>query len=842
MSVEACLQRGTSTLSAVPQGSVTIPLIVTPGTAERRDYGEGSPRSDGTRRYIIRIHGAHQRSCGVANFPTHRDVDHDDETLTVALDTANLPSGMLVGSPSSVEVTIRDLRNAPETELPPARTSVGPDAGPYATLISRMREYRNDPRYVRYKSHTDRWDRALLAFGETVPDGSLTAMTAAQAQALANKPWGTRWVAVARALRHIESGRVPRTQPAPPKPVEPVAVAEPPVRILTTVPVGREGWNAGVVFTVRLDRAASQTVTVNYATADGTGRWSGIAPARAGADYTAISGTLSFARGETRKTIKVPIVDDSIDEGMEYFLLRFSNPEGATLAARYRETQGLIRNSDPLQAMWLSRFGRAAASDAVATVTARFETPRAAGSHLTVGGQRLDLARAGDGQALSDALTGLARAFGAPEAPDATAADPFARPGWSGAWDAPAGPAGARSIDARELLRGTSFRAVLASGAGMQLTSWGQGAAVSRFSGSVPGFELSGGTATGSLGVDYERGRLLAGFAMTHSVGDGAAHDAEWRYAMGSTVTTVLPYARLRLSERLSAWGLAGTGTGRLTLDLDGGVSQHYGTSLAMTLAAAGVRGDLVTPAAAGGFALALKADAFWVQTASDAVTASAFGSLMGAQGESSRVRAVLDGSRTFALASGATLAPSVQLGLRHDGGDAETGTGLEFGAGLGYADPSRGLDLALRVHGLAVHAEDDYGEWGVSGQFRLAPGAAGRGWSASLTPSYGVDPGGTERLWALPDASRLAADGEAVPSSRLDAELGYGIGLLGGGFTGTPHVGFGLADTAREVRMGWRLSPASGGGFEVNLDAARRDNVGDAPEHRIGVGATARW
>ena len=39
---------------------------------------------------------------------------------------------------------------------------------------------------------------------------------------------------------------------------------------------------------------------------------------------------------------------------------------------------------------------------------------------------------------------------------------------------------------------------------------------------------------------------------------------------MGSSVTTALPYVRLALSERLSAWGLAGTGTGRLTLDLDG--------------------------------------------------------------------------------------------------------------------------------------------------------------------------------------------------------------------------------------------------------------------------------
>ena len=215
----------------------------------------------------------------------------------------------------------------------------------------------------------------------------------------------------------------------------------------------------------------------------------------------------------------------------------------------------------------------------------------------------------------------------------------------------------------------------------------------------------------------------------------------------------------------------------------------------------------VVTPAEPGGFALALKADAFWVRTESGRVAESEFGSFMGARGESSRVRAVLDGSRTFALAGGPTLAPSLELGLRHDGGDAETGTGLEFGAGLGYANPSRGLDMSLRLHGLAVHAEDGYDEWGVSGQLTLVPGEAGRGLSASLTPSWGVDPGGSGQLWAQPALTGLAANGDTDPSSRLDGELGYGMAMFGGRYTGTPNAGFGLSEAAREYRMGWRLT-----------------------------------
>ena len=602
-----------------------------------------------------------------------------------------------------------------------------------------------------------------------------------------------------------------------------------PARIRVQDARAKEGKDASLDFAVTLSRAASGPVSVDYATKDGT--------AAAGADYTAASGTLTFAAGETAKTVSVALLDDAIDEGKETFTLKLSNPRGAYLRKMHREAKGVIKNDDPLQQAWLGRFGRAAASDAIAAVTARFETPRGAGSHLTFAGQRLDLSGegAGDGAALANAVAGLARAFGAEEAPAMTD-DP---------WNDPAAAPG-RAMSTRELLMGTSFRAVLGQGAGAQLTSWGQGASVSQFSGAVPGLSLSGESATGALGMDYERGALLAGFAMTHSLGAGTAHGAGQTYAMGSAVTTMLPYARFALSERISAWGMAGTGSGGLTLDLEDDAAQRYRTDLSMTLAAAGVRGDLLTPTqGAGGFALALKADAFWVRTESDALSTPGVGNLAAARADASRLRAVLDGSRTFALASGATLAPSLELGVRHDGGDAETGTGLELGAGLGFADPSRGLDMALRVHGIAAHAGDGYREWGVSGSLRLAPGAAGRGLSMSLTPSYGADPGGSERLWTLPDASALAANGDAPASSRLDTELGYGLPVFGGGFTGTPNVGLGLSDTARELRMGWRLAPAANGttGFELSLDATRRESAGDGgAEHGVVLRARTSW
>ena len=80
--------------------------------------------------------------------------------------------------------------------------------------------------------------------------------------------------------------------------------------------------DGSVGFLVTLDPAASGTVTVNYATQDGT--------AAAPADYTATSGTVTFAPGETRKsTALVPIADDNEEDTGETFSLLLSNPTGS---------------------------------------------------------------------------------------------------------------------------------------------------------------------------------------------------------------------------------------------------------------------------------------------------------------------------------------------------------------------------------------------------------------------------------------------------------------------------------------------------------------------------------
>ena len=627
--------------------------------------------------------------------------------------------------------------------------------------------------------------------------------------------------------------------------------------IVTRRSTAREGTDDAVVFTVRLGRAASHAVTVDWASADGVGRWMGFAPpATAGADYTASSGTLTFAPGQTFGSVRVPILDDAIDEGMEHFLVRFSNPQGATLAAPYREAVGLIRNDDHLQSMWLARFGRTVGSQVTDAVSERLSGGLSPGAHATLAGQSVDLTKTDDGQALTDVLTGFAQAFGAPGAPgnddpgSGAGAGPFGRHGLGSAWNDPVTTSGARSVTGRELLLGSSFHvAGTGEGSGPGLAAWGRvahGSFDGEHADDTGSTRVDGEVVTGVLGADADFGRLLAGVAVSLSEGDGRfdspGADVGGKGKIESKMTTVSPYARFKVTERVSAWGLAGWGTGDMTIRFDDGVMDPVRTDLSMQMGAIGARGGLLTQEGPSGMDLALKTDAFFVRVESEAAVNS-----VETQADASRVRLVLEGGRTFAVGGGATIRPLLELGVRYDGGDAETGAGVEVGGGVAYADAASGLSVDARARMLAAHADSDYEEWGASATVRLDPGETGRGLSLSLAPTIGTASSATERLWGARDARGLAPGGAFEAARGLRAEAGYGMSLLGDRFTGTPNVGFGMSDGgARDYRLGWRLTSAVRGdpGFEVSLDATRREAANDdgPPEHGVMLRSLIRW
>ncbi len=622
----------------------------------------------------------------------------------------------------------------------------------------------------------------------------------------------------------------------------PSATVGGPVRVRLAGGRAREGRDASLDFAVTLSREAAHEVSVDYATADGT--------ATAGEDYEAASGTLVFAPGETAKTVSVAILDDAVDEGKEKFRLGLSNPKGAYLRGIHREAAGVIANQDPLQRAWLARFGRAAAGHLTDAVSGRLADGLAPGTRATLAGQALDLSRTDDARALAEAVTGLARAFGAREA--ANDGDPFARRGLGGgAWDAPtAASAPARSVTGRDLLLGSSFHlASKGGGRGPGLAAWGR-AAHGRFDGEEASdrgpMGIDGEVLTGMLGVDAEWDRVLAGIAVSLSEGEGRFDDPGVdKGRVESRMTTVSPYAKVKLTGRVSAWSLAGRGTGSMTITQEARTNpvraaKATRADLSMRVGAVGARGALLTPERNRGMDLSLRADAFFLRMESEKAPDSA-----GTEADASRVRLVLEGGRAFEMSETATLRPSLELGVRHDGGDAETGTGFELGGGVSYRDTASGLSVEARARMLVAHADSEYEEWGASATVRLDPGERGRGLSFSLSPTVGAASSATERLWGARDALSLAPDGGEFEAARsLRGEMGYGVALFGGRFTGTPNAGFGLSDTAREFRMGWRLASAVRDGFELNIDATRREaaDSGEPAEHRAMLSATIRW
>ena len=638
-----------------------------------------------------------------------------------------------------------------------------------------------------------------------------------------------------------------------------------------------------MTFDVRLNRAARSPVTVSYRTVDGT--------AIAGQDYVAVSGVLRFEPGETVKTITVTVKTDPHDDPGETFRMVLSNPSGAYLGDG--EATGTIRNSGPMPGAWLSRFGRVAADQAVQSIGERVRegTRPRQDNQFTLGGRRADtyfdsfMPRTGDDGAerrqggaslladdgfLSDdsvlagdgALTpdpgpadsslagSSSSAGGSPVAGrspsaerssriampwdglDAIPTDIDARPGMtstSRTWQPPT---------LRELMMGASFdysRALDENGEPRpsgwlgEWSSWGRTAAT-RFAGADGPLSINGEVATATLGFDSQWDRWIGGVALSYSEGEGAyTHRSVTGGAVSSSLTSLMPYASYTLNDRTSVWGTLGYGVGDLTLTPEG-ASAGIETDLSTALAAFGGRG--VLNARVAGIRLAWVSDALLTETSSDTVQG-----LNGAAGGTSRVRLMLEGSGSVAL-GGVVLRPRVEAGLRYDGGDAETGAGIELGGGLGYA--AGRIAVQVNARGLVAHEDAAYEEWGFSGSVQYRPGKDGRGLTMQLGSAWGATQSGVQSLWARADASGLARSTGFQAAQRFQAELGYGLAGPKGRALWVPFLQGESSGGAQALVLGVRMT--SGAHISAGLEIGGRASAGAEIEPAVQLNGSVRW
>ena len=510
------------------------------------------------------------------------------------------------------------------------------------------------------------------------------------------------------------------------------------------------------------------------------------------------------------------MLDDAHDEGEETFVLALSNVSGARVEDA--EATGTIENTDLLPAALLARFGRASAQHVVEHVEARMAKPREPGFRARFAGQdvRPGMAR--------DFALGFLSQFGRPAGTSPMGASSMAShasgagmgsPGMTrqnlrmgGAAslrgpEASSGPGGGfldSVLPGGDLLSGSEFELNREQHGGV-LSVWSRSAR-SNFGGRQGALSLNGDVRTTMLGADYTRGRLVAGLSMARSQGLGG-YGGRHVGQVESSVTGLYPWLGYKVNDRVSVWGVTGYGAGALRLTPDRAAALESGLSMAM--AAAGTRGELVGSRAGGGFRLAFKADALWVGTSVDGVD-SAAGRLSASAAAVTRVRTGIEGSRGFTLGGRMSLTPSVEVGLRQDGGDAETGTGVDVVGGLAFTDSSTGLSLDMQVRTLVAHQADGFTDRGMSLSFGWNPTPSSPlGFAARVAPSWGGLGQGSEALWGGGPLSQSGAYGGQASAGRVDAELGYGL-PVGRRLVGTPRVGFGTSAYGRDYQLGYSL------------------------------------
>ena len=545
----------------------------------------------------------------------------------------------------------------------------------------------------------------------------------------------------------------------------------------------------GMVFVATMGAVAGRTLTWEFETRDGS--------AVADEDYRRSAGTLVFEAGETRRTIPVTILDDTMDEVEEDFKITVRNPRDSGLAVP--EPTGLILDDDDNAVVadaWASRFGRTVATQVVNAVAGRFAGMGGPGSHFLFG------------------------------------MDPFSTFGRAGArgnhrWEnqwRETSSGGSESVrlglNPGRILSGTSFVYQTEEGEPSdggfdgRWTAWGRGSFL-QFDGLDPGVGVSGEVFNITTGFDYETGPVTVGLALAGSVGTGDYHVArtgiqsERMGEIWSLLGSAHPYVHVALAEWLRVWGLGGIGSGTLRIS-----GSEQDADLGMRMWAFGGRSDLRVPGL-GGLRFALKSDMFWVEMDADATDTR-----RGSTAEARRLRLMLESSFRVISFWGGEFSPLLEAGIRDDAGDAESGRGLEVASGFRFQNRDRGFFVEATARTLVSHEDETYREWGIGGTLRLDPGPDYLGLAIQINSSQGAAASSVQRMWSDPGAVTYFP---GMAQGRHEAEVGYGFRALRGGVMVIPFSGFAYSPSgANSFRLGSRVRLGSRWMLSLQADRNR--------------------
>uniref|UniRef100_UPI003F4C27A9 putative Ig domain-containing protein n=1 Tax=Xanthomonas cannabis TaxID=1885674 RepID=UPI003F4C27A9 len=313
----------------------TVTLTNPSSTAVSIGFSVGGTATSGTDFAAVNsplVIPAGQTSGSIVIDPTADATSEPDETVVITL---NAGSGYVVGSPNSATGTILndDVPSLSINDVSVNEGNAGTTTATFTVSLSQPAGAGGVSFDISTADGTANAGSDYVASslsGQTIPAGSSSATFSVLVNGDSlNEPDETYFVNISNVTGANVAdaqglGTIVNDDTAPALSIDDVSVIE-----------GNSGTTTAT-FTVSLSTASGQTVTVNYATADGT--------ATAGSDYAARSGTLSFAPGTTTQTVAISVNGDLSVEPNETYRVVLSSATNATIA---RATgTGTINNDD----------------------------------------------------------------------------------------------------------------------------------------------------------------------------------------------------------------------------------------------------------------------------------------------------------------------------------------------------------------------------------------------------------------------------------------------------------------------------------------------------------------
>ena len=380
------------------------------------------------------------------------------------------------------------------------------------------------------------------------------------------------------------------------------------------------------------------------------------------------------------------------------------------------------------------------------------------------------------------------------------------------------------TLSLKDLLNNSDFVLPLNDAGGTDSGAlWGGGSYRSFEGSGGEDVDFDGDLFSAYLGLDTKpRDDLLIGLTLSWSQGnlDYQRSELERKGDYKLDLTSVNPYVGWEvLAGKLDLWATASYGWGDLKINDDG---SDQASSYVETWDVA-VGGNIQLSQATSPVLFRLKSSALLTE-----MDVEGSDDIAGLDVDVSLLRMVLEGTDKHLLADGAYVEPSLEVGVRYNGGDGETGFEAELGAGFRYINPIAGLTLEGRARTLV--GRDNYNAWGVSGLMLLEQGSNGRGLSFSLSPGYGNTNSGTEKIWK--DGLRDEISGDQDYSLRLDTRIGYGLTAPGvrGLLTPYSEMTFGGSDRSYRLGIRWELDSL----FDLNLTGERIESNSSTADRAI--------